>query len=489
MDYKDRFNQIIKFASNFVRKFSYPILSIVLILGFGLWFAFKIPPLQIADEIGHFYRVYGIVDGGQLEVTKGTNGRYGDNVPATIKYFSWVYNDRLNKNNDVRDLNQHFKNVHFSDMENEPRSYVYFENIAAYAPVSYSPQVAGFSLAKSWNLSLYDAFVFAKIFALLTFMGAVLCSYAFLPRRAWPILFTLTALPNMVQQAASFSADSFTNTMILLYLSSLAGVAVGWIKSKKHIFGFGLVAISLIILALCKPIYVLFGILPIVLINKQVIKNNYLRFTLVGAMTIAALVLAVAWNHQISDAGMNYAVIQGRTDLKPALQMSGIISHPAHYIHVLINTFLLDKGNMGQSWFGTFVGHVAGTGPILPIEFETLGLAALCLAVFKTKNSDNKELGYFSTWQIFLAGLIGALTTLAIVTVLYITFTTYNSNFIMGLQGRYLIPIAMLTIILALWRKIPTITMRASSQQIFIVAVSLINLLLMAHGVIDTFTT
>lgn len=486
MDFATLKQRMLLFASNF----SYPIASILLIVIFGVWFASAIPPFQIADEQSHFGRLYGIVDG-QHTIRPLPQGHFGYALPRSIGTFSWSYDARMDSgSHDVRDLNAHYKSVHFRDFQNEPKVELNLESVVAYSPVNYLPQIVALKISQALNLSLYGAIIFIKIFALLIFTLAVVGAYLLLPRKAWPILFVLTALPNVVEQAASISADSFTNTVVLLFMAAIVRCAVAKKESWLNLATLGFAGVMLVLLAFCKPIYVLFGLLLLVFVGPKVIKNPFVRYTSLLLIAGTSAVFAVWWNHKVSKIGMNYAVISGRHDVVPVAQLRSIIASPAHYWQVLINTFIFDIGNTARNWLGAFIGKIAARGPILPLEFQLLGFVAIGIALLRPSNEDEAdETPSIAIHKIIIASLVGLAVALAIATVLYVTFTPLNAEYIMGLQGRYLIPISFMLLFVTMRHRAHGITMTMRSQQTFLVVASLINLALTTYEIKTFFIT
>lgn len=465
----------------FLRAWSYPLLSFVLILGFGLWFTFVIPPFQAPDEQNHFARAYSIVDG-YLVTPKSAQARYGYQLPGPVADFSTDYNLRIDQgNNNVHSLNQKYAAVHFNDVIKRPKKEIDFENTAVYSPVSYAPQVAGLAIAEQANLSLLDGFNLARSFALLAFLSVVLASYLLLPRKTWPILFVLSALPSVVQQAASFSADSFTNSVMLLFVAVLIhyALALRLPKDKDNWPALLALAAPLALLALCKQLYVLFGLLLFVFVGSRLVKSPIKRYAALGAIVAGAAYLSVLWNAQVADVGLHYATIQGRHDIDPIGQLLLIIKAPLDYVGVLANTFLYDFSNTNQLWIAGFVGRLAAKGPILPLVFQILAWGAIALALLGTAGRKAKEL-FVNTRQLALTALVGAATFLGVVTVLYMTYTEVGLDYVKGLQGRYLIPISFLLLIAALWVKVPRITIRPVRVQLAIVFIATLNLWIMA---------
>lgn len=463
----------------------YPILSLLFVIGFGVWFAVTIPPFQAPDERSHFARVYGITEG-QYIVQKSPAGRFGYELPASIREFFGAYDSG---DQHVSVLHRHFQSVHFSDLKTQPKQEFDFENIAIYSPVNYAPQGLGLSLAKTWNLSLYDGFNFARLCALMFFVLAVMISYVLLPRRAWPVLFVVSALPSVVQQAASFSADSFTNSIMLLFMAVMVHYGVRKRSAKDDWLAILWVAAVSLLLAFCKPIYVLFSLLIFVFIGRQTIKNSTLRYSVLVLVFGISIGLAAWWNHQVADIGLNYASILGYHGLRPDAQLAAVLQMPLNYIGVLINTYVYDPVT-GVAWAGGLIGILnPPTRPpvLLPNLFQMLAYGVMALAVLRTNTSYDdvsKQQAYkpIRTWQIGSTAMAGLLVFLAITTVLYVTFTPFAENYVTGLQARYFIPILILLLVFSVWHKIPKISISSRLQQTLIVSVVLVNLSILAYS-------
>jgi uncharacterized membrane protein len=469
-----------------LKSWLYPALSLLLVIGFGTWFVFSIPPFQVPDEQGHFARAYGISEG-RYVIQKSLNGRFGYRLPESVMSFMLSYDSKLDTGNrNVSALNQHFKSVNFSDIKDQPTKEFDFENIALYSPINYVPQSFGLNVAKALNLSIYDGFNLARFCALMFFAIIVMASYALLPRRAWPLLFVLSALPSVVQQAASFSADSFTNSVMLLFMAVMVRYGVSKRREFDNWPAIAWVGATSLLLAFCKPVYVVFSLLSFVFIGRQIIKKPILRYGVLAVIFIAAIGLAAWWNQQVAAIGLHYAVIQGRYDVQPEAQLAYILQMPFSYMNTLINTYLYDPVT-NSVWLGGVIGKLGTRGPFLPVSFQILAYLAIVVALLRTiKRGDNAEKqplsGSLRTWQIIVTALISLLVLFIVTTVLYLSYTALTQDYVTGLQGRYFIPIALLLLCLPVWRKIPKLSINVRQQQLFIISVAIINLSLMAYA-------
>lgn len=469
-----------------LKSWLYPVLSLLLVIGFGSWFVFAIPPFQVPDEQGHFARAYGITEG-QYVIQKSSSGRFGYSLPESVMSFMLSYDPKLDTGNrNVSVLNQHFKSLYFSDTKDQPTKEFDFENIALYSPINYVPQSFGLSMAKTLNLSIYDGFSLARFCALLFFALIVVASYALLPRRAWPLLFVLSALPSVVQQAASFSADSFTNSVMLLFVAVMVRYGASKRRDVDNWSAIAWVMAVSLLLAFCKPIYVVFSLLSFVFIGRQIIKKPILRYGVLFAIFAVVIGLAAWWNQQVADIGLRYAVMQGRYDVQPDAQLAYILRMPFDYVNTLINTYLYDPVT-NSVWFGGVIGKLGTRGPFLPVGFQVLAYLAMGVAAVRTVGRGDDEGAQLSprplrTWQIIITALVGLSVLLTVTTVLYLSYTSLTQDYVTGLQGRYFIPMVLLLLCLPVWRKIPKLSISTRQQQTFIIGVVTINLSLMAYA-------
>ena len=148
-------------------------------------------------------------------------------------------------------------------------------------------------------------------------------------------------------------------------------------------------------------------------------------------------------------------------------QINGIIRNPVHYLKVLYNNFKINGTYYLYSCIGEYMGWLT---IMSPIQYVYLYIAVLFAAIFVENNSEvlNKK---EKIWTFMLALLMDLL----IVTGLYIEWSKVNDLIVLGVQGRYFLPVTIL-MLLCLCQKENYIKIK-NPNIVMLVCSSLVNLL------------
>ncbi len=147
----------------------------------------------------------------------------------------------------------------------------------------YLPQALGITLARLLDMGFVQLVVTARMFNLLFFIAVV-----YLAIRLTPVFKTTLALcslvPMALQLAGNFSYDTFINAFAFLFITSVFRMAYkdGALTVKDMIIP----AVSLCMLTLIKPIYIVMGLLVFTVPNKK-FKNT--KIALAGKTAVMAV--------------------------------------------------------------------------------------------------------------------------------------------------------------------------------------------------------
>lgn len=407
---------------------------------FGLLFIFIIPPFQNPDEQMHFYRSYQLSEGRMLSQTQ--DGKvYGGYIPLSMQQL--VAKSGLDKATDpsykfdvaYKDLAQH----HYGG----ERVFERFPNTAIYTPIAYIPSIIAHWVVSLFSGPILAAVYLARILSLLTILGAMVLVLRLVPFGKW-IFFTVGLLPMTIASSASVSADGMTYALSLLLIAVTLRVAFsGKIVSKKW---WGVIAALAIAVALVKQAHV--ALLPILLIiplfNKHYRSRN--AYLLIGGILAVALALFTAWLVKTSGITIHF-----HPAVQPDLQKEYLLHEPWRFGLRLFDTYFTNNANAVAVGMIGFFGWMSAQMPIL---FVALGFLVLYLAT-QISTDDEKVLKKLAPRSRLYFNLAVSGTFLLVLVVisaaLYVYWTPVKNEYIMGMQGRYLLPVLPLLLLAFLY--------------------------------------
>ncbi len=395
----------------------------------GLFFVFLSPMFSGSDEQNHYYRIYEISSGTLVTPTKGI---VGSKLPESLDKaynVSGAYNV-TKKYRDIKTMNNiklDKKNVvqYGKDSKN-------YDNTALYSPIQYFPHVIGFFIGIVLNLSPLMIGLLGRIFNLIFFISIGYLCIKIIPKAKIFYLLILLS-PSMLQCATTLSADAFTNIIVLLLLAIIFNVIH---KNEKVSIKDKLLIFSLsIIIALCKIVY-----LPIVFIclfiNKDKYKNkNKEKYLFCLITIILSCIVSYLW---IRYTNSIFDIAYKNSELQKQYIFSHIIEYGFVFIRTMMNDFLL---NIESLFVGIRMYH---SQLIIPSFISLVYVLLVVLAYFRC-NIKNKINIIVRIALVVIAVMIMGLISTAI----YIQCTAHQpdgigSPIILGIQGRYFIPVVFL---------------------------------------------
>lgn len=330
---------------------------------------------------------------------------------------------------------------------------IYQNNLAksSYIPVNttaliYIPQALGLSLARNLNLDSISLLFMARIFNLIFFAIIIGLSIHLLPFFKESI-YIISLFPMSLNLAASFSYDALLISLIFLFIAYILNLRYKKeeISYKNIIF----LAILLSIFAPCKIVYTpLIALILLLPYEKFKNKKNYI-VGLLSILIIAALAMYLV-NYTIIKSYVidNEANISANVSTAPALyNIKYLLTHIREFISLYYLTILKKLEFYHQSMLGTYIGN---------IDFDitnNIGSAYICssfisialvLSSLDYKDNIDRKLGLgVITYNIFIFLLSSFLIMLSML----IACTPMSSNIILGVQGRYFIPILPLILL------------------------------------------
>jgi len=413
----------------------------------GLAMVFVTPPLQVPDEIVHFY--------GSYRVSELNLFDFDYDIPASLKEFSEPF-ERL-KFRPVEKLFMEEINSH-ADTPLDPGRRI-TEYTGNYA-FPYAFPALGIMVGRIFDLSPLNLMYAGRIANLILSLLLLFLAIRTTPVLKWLFLL-LGLMPMMVNQMASLSYDGITYGMTFLFLGMVFNLAFGEERraGRKELLLLFLVAL---VLGLCKPPYMLV-VLTILIVPVRRIGSG-LRFGLVAAGLVATV--ALASQHMavrpwfvterpavaLADTSMSPADTTAAADtlpdispnpinkLNPTLQKQFLMENPGKYPGIVYNTMTL----AWDVYTACFVGLLGWVDTPLPgwLTYTYLMLLLITALVIAERAV---RIGLLT--KLWLFGLF-LLTFLMVMTGMYIYANVPGSPIIHAVQGRYFIPLAPLFFII-----------------------------------------
>ncbi|NQE71802.1 DUF2142 domain-containing protein [Nocardia gamkensis] len=410
---------------------------------FGALFTVLTPPFWGHDEITQFGRAYQVAHGGFLpqKIHDDRGIAYGGDIPSSITVLMGYALQDYTTNPDEPDpmvgdpaRYDRLTSAAVSDAT-EP---VWFTNTAAYSPVPYIPAAIGIRLGELFGLDVGGLLLLTRLAGLVAYLAVVgFGLYALRAHRVQWLAFTVAVLPIAVFQAGTVTADTMTNALAILVSALL--VKALFLGERLGRVEIGALLAATILLPVSKPTYVLLALLVALVPAERFGFSGPRRgipwiFAALGALAFAV------WMKIAAPTGDGMGLMRPPHQwhsVRPGDQLSGILRDPPEFVHVFGESIALRD----QRWFSQFFGELG----FAYVDVPALSMLA-CLLAFAVSLGIAERM----TAPAFRRTLIIALTMAASVAMIYVTlymsFTPVGYYIIDGVQGRYFVPLAIVTL-------------------------------------------
>lgn len=390
---------VIMLLMNFKEEFIMGILLAVLMIAF-MW---SIPLGQVPDEPAHFWRAYEVAEVSLVSKHFEDSGRGGDYLPAAVENYS--DENAIIDTNDVTE--------------------VYFTNVTLYSPVSYIPQALGIKIAGFFTDNVSKIFYAGRF-------GSAIVNYILCMLALWiipfgkKVVFLFMTFPITLQEMISMAPDGFTIAMALFFMAYV--LRVSYVSEKVSKRDVAILAISGIILSLLKIVYLVLLVLVFLIPNSKFKDRKKGISFKVGILSLACL-FNFLWLRIASGFLMQFNPGVDSTN-----QVKFILSHIPSYYVIAIRTLL----NNGDTWLSTMIGSEMGWLNIHTLGFAWILLLVLLVYEIGTCCDISKKIHKWDCLILLFVFLSGCAL---IFTSLYVQWTPFGYSIILGIQGRYFIPI------------------------------------------------
>jgi hypothetical protein len=262
---------------------------------------------------------------------------------------------------------------------------------------------------------------------LLSYVILVWLAMRLMPFGKW-ILLVLAASPMALFQATTISTDAISNGIGFLFIAGCLRAAqlkeIDW-RECGNLF------LLIFLLFLAKLNLLPLVLLPFLLIPASKFTSKGIYAFLLATTVILFVVEVAGWN------------ILTSTRLDPLLaneanltaQLLYIVDHPFIFLQTILRDFITNGLVYFRGWINGY-GYYYWTPPQIVSLFFLLSLGSALLSGSAPDPVDKKSHIVFIF--LFVAGYLATILSL------YVSFTPVGLDEILGVQGRYFIPLALL---------------------------------------------
>jgi uncharacterized membrane protein len=433
-------------GSAFIQRFSLPGIFVAFSLVFGSAMMILTPPFQVPDEPTHFLRAYQISQG-QWTPTWHNNVGFGV-MPISINQIFQPFLD-LRHGKTTTSWGIILRTLHIP-LQSEKSGVYAIISSSSYSPMVFLPQAAGIAFGRIMDWPPLVLMYLGRLANLLVWISLGYAALRIAPNFARPLML-LMLMPMSLFQAASNSPDALTNGLAFLVTAiafrfispedSADPSPIGWRWLAIFIF-------SAAALSLTKAAYL--ALAGLILLVPPFRIGGYGKYAGVLLLIAAASVIPLLlWARQTP--GLDMVTYSGPDHVSARDQVQFLESHPAALAEIPFFTF------NRQSWFiaFSFVGRLGWLNIQLSPVFV---LVYMILLVFACRPGMDEPALPFPRRMIWVMPLVLAGAVGGVLLLNHLYWTPVGTLGVVGLQGRYFIPIApaVLLFLSGIWRALPT---------------------------------
>ena len=376
-------------------------------------FALVMPISKSHDETFHWYKVYEQAEGrylgtrGSSYLPKGVIGAFEIENPKTkITTYASIFE---NTDHTIDD------------------QYIQKESTTAtYSPITYLPQIIGVKIA---SLFTNNAIIIAYIARFSNIAACMFLLYLAIQKIPYGknVILLLSMIPIAIEGFSTISADGIvvaSSTLLIAYILKL--------RQEKHIpitpKQIGILSILSIIIAISKTVY-----LPIVgmlfLLPKEKFQTKKKRNIIIFTIAIVATLVDVGWYLAI---GASASTVSYLGIIKKGILFANPIGTVQQIFYTIITRF--------PTYFNEIFGGKLGWNEYVDILIIPYIIAFAMFAVSIT--GKEKKAIFTKLEKLWIMVLIIAVIGLVFMA-MFLEWSMPGSDYVRGVQGRYLIPILL----------------------------------------------
>lgn len=434
---------------------------------FGMVLVFLTPPFQAPDELPHFYRAYEV---SELRFMAQKNGNdIGDFLPVSLKTTAESLDDVTAQPDKKVDVSKVFKALKTPLCPNE-KAFLNFHNTALYSPLAYFPQAAGIGLGRFFSGAPFILMYCGRITNLIIWIFLIYFAIRITPLAKW-VFFLLALIPMSIFLSASLSPDALINGLSFLLIAYFFYCGIN--KDKTSISRKDLLVILVLscLLALLKQVYLVI-LLSFFLVPIKKMRDRFKYFLFFAGFFLISFSVGSFWLSAVKEY---ISLIAFPPGICPSEQLSYILGHLAACFIMMIKTSISHL-----FYLRSFVGILGWFDTHLPI-FVTVSYPVVLFIVSLFYNDDGM---IPNRRQRLLATLIVFTVFMGVMLFSYMINTQVGRNEVLGVSGRYFIPVSPLLFIIFYGLLKPLKKkLKISFSGVFLVLFSIIMLIMTLYSV------
>jgi hypothetical protein len=395
---------------------------VALALTAGVYLVFVTGPFQAPDEGLHFLRAFQVSEGGLISDLLGDKA--GGLLPMDLKSTKDLFKS-VEFHSHVRVDKAVLCRLLRAPFDADDRDFIPFYT-SVYCPLMYIPQAAGIAVARWSNASAIVMMYAGRLVNLLCWIAMVFVAIRLTPIFKWVVVL-VALMPMSIFLAASLSGDTVISGLTMLLTAAV--LRAGF--SEKNAIGSRdkmMIVVLCVMVSMVKQVYL--PLVGLVLLIPAERFNGGRSKAIFCCIAVGASVLAFTlWGRVIR--GM-YMPAHGAD---APVQLSLILAKPWDYAIVLWHTIVKEAPAYNVSFTGV-LGWLDTWLPQWVYSTYPPALAGVALL--------DKDNGRAMEWPKRV--LIVALCMVSFILIeisQYLIWTKPGAPIIEGVQGRYLIPLAV----------------------------------------------
>ena len=383
-------------------------------------YMFVVPLCAQSDEPAHLYRTFQVARG-EIISPKNEDG-FITKIPKSV-----VDMVQVDSKTRWREYKRYYNIKEMMKIELNEDETVEIATVGNYHGISYLPQVIGVKIGLVLKLRPYFIAMLGRMTSVVITVLLLTWGIKKLPKHK---LFASIVLlcPVVLTTAASYSADNMTLASIFLMLSYVLYYIQTKEKIKKQ--DYVVLAVLTFVVAISKMAYIpVIGIL--LFIPKECFEKEKIKPIISSIFILLGILSAIWW--------MKTSGISATTG-DASNTNTWIYSNPLSYLVVLFRSIINDCYDYVENMFA---GHFLCHNQVRP--YAIVPLTYLVIVIMSFFSDENKEKTTFV--QRFITTGIIALCYVIIATAMYVYNTAYKDSLIIGVQGRYFIPLLLLAVL------------------------------------------
>ena len=393
----------------------------------GILFMLLITPIAAADEDNHFYECYdfsnvfwGYESSGDEHWLRECDAN--TELTREIGATNYYYTKRLFAKADATKVVK----VTIDDINYDSENVVY-----------YFPAVLGITLGRLVGASDVGILMLGRIFIFAAYMVITYFALKKIPILK-PVFALVMLMPSVISRATAITYDA----LIMAYIFMFIAYVVYYLHTKevfkiKDIIIMALLGLTITIAkgGAYIPFLLLLFLIPKTCFGTK-IKYPVIVFSSIVLCLVTYCLCNLSLFVDIKDSTSGVTNDLAWTE-DEGYTLKHILTQPKNSVVVLIRSFI----QFGYKWYGEMIGdgygwHQIYVSPMLAVAYTVLlGIASL--------NTEEKEECLSNKSRLVCGGVIIFSSALVILS-MWMFWTPLNSTFILGVQGRYFIPMFML---------------------------------------------